>query len=100
MLKRLVGYKLERKSISQKGNFIYKIGRFVFEKNKLCSNNSISQGADGFISFQAIKIVSMFVIFQIIACLHMKFGNVEAADKLQIRKKKYLTKRHLHREHG
>jgi len=42
----------------------------------------------------------MFVIFQIIACLHMKFGNVEAADKLQIRKKKYLTKRHLHREHG
>jgi len=34
-----------------------------------CSNHSISQGIHGFISFQEIKIVSMFVIFQIIACL-------------------------------
>jgi len=41
----------------------------------------------------------MFVIFQIVACLHTIFGNVEAIDRLQIRKKKYLTKRHLHWEH-
>jgi len=34
-----------------------------------CSNHSISQGIHGFISFQEIKIVSMFVIFQIVACL-------------------------------
>jgi len=39
-----------------------------------------------------MKIVSMFVIFQIVACLHTKFGNVEAVDRLQIRKKKYLAK--------
>jgi len=44
----LVGYKLERKNISQKGSFIYKIGRFVFARNKLCSNCSISQGVNGF----------------------------------------------------
>ena len=31
--------------------------------------------------------VPMFVIFQIVTCLHTKFGNVEAIDKLQIRKK-------------
>ena len=36
----------------------------------------------------------MFVIFQIVACLRTKFGNVEAIDRLQIRKKKYLAKRH------
>ena len=35
----------------------------------VCSYYSISQGIDGFISFQAIQIVSMFVIFQIVACL-------------------------------
>ena len=64
-----------------------------------CSNYSISQGIDGFISFQEIQIVSMFVIFQIVACLRTKFGNVEAIDRQQIQKKKYLAKRHLHREH-
>ena len=37
--------------------------------------------------------------FQLCAYLRMKFGNVEAIDRLQIRKKKYLAKRHLHREH-
>jgi len=41
----------------------------------------------------------MFITFQIVACLRTKFGNVEAIDRLQIRKKKYLAKRHLHREH-
>ena len=41
----------------------------------------------------------MFAIFQIVACLRTKFGNVEAIDRLQMRKKKYLAKRHLHREH-
>jgi len=41
----------------------------------------------------------MFVIFQIVACLRTKFGNTEAIDRVQIRKKKYLAKRHLHREH-
>ena len=41
----------------------------------------------------------MFVIFQNVACLRTKFGNVEAIDRLQIRKKKYLANRHLHREH-
>jgi len=41
----------------------------------------------------------MFVIFQIVACLRTKFGNVKAIDRLQIWKKKYLVKRHLHREH-
>jgi len=40
----------------------------------------------------------MFVIFQIVACLRTKFGNVEEIDRLQIRKKKYLAKRHLHQE--
>jgi len=67
----------------------------VFARNKLCSNYSISQGVDGFMSFKAIKIVSMFAIFQIVACLRAKFGNVEAVDRLQTRKKKYLAKKHL-----
>jgi len=40
----------------------------------------------------------MFVNFQIVACLRPKFGNVEAIDRLQIRKKKYLAKRQLHQE--
>jgi len=34
----------------------------------------------------------MFVIFQIVASLRTKFGNVEAIDRLQIRKKKNLAK--------
>jgi len=34
----------------------------------------------------------MFVIFQIVACLRMKFGYVEVVDMLQIRKKKYRKK--------
>jgi len=42
----------------------------------------------------------MVVIFQVVACLRTKFGNVEAIDRLQIQKKKYLAKRHLHREHS
>jgi len=45
-----------------------------------------------------MKIVSMFVIFQIFARFQTKFGNVEAVDRLQIRKKEYLAKRHLYRE--
>jgi len=45
----------------------------------------------------SIEPVSLF--FQLCAYLRMKFGNVEAIDRLQIRKKKYLAKRHLHREH-
>jgi len=56
----------------------------VLARNKLSSHHSISQDIDGFISFQEIKIVSMFVLFQIVACLHTKFGNVEAVDRLQI----------------
>jgi len=64
-----------------------------------CSIYSISQGIDRFISYQAIKIVPMFITFQIVACLRRKFGNVEAVDRLQIRKKKYLANRYLHREH-
>jgi len=44
-----------------------------------------------------IEPVSLF--FQLCAYLHMKFGNVEAIDKLQIRKKNNLVKRHLHQEH-
>jgi len=43
-----------------------------------------SHSIDGFISFQAIKIVPMFAIFQIVACLRTKFVNVEAVDRLQI----------------
>jgi len=98
-----------KKKHHTKHSFIYNIGRFGCRKEvwlsqvglvvtNVCCNYSLSQGIDGFISFQAIKIVSMFVIFQIVACLRTKFGNIEAIDRLQIRKKKYLAKRHLHRE--
>jgi len=34
----------------------------------------------------------MFVIFQIVACLRTKFGNVEAIDRLQIRKRNISRK--------
>jgi len=44
-----------------------------------------------------IEPVSLF--FQLCAYLRMKFSNVEAIDRLQIRKKKCFAKRHLHREH-
>jgi len=44
-----------------------------------------------------VEPVSLF--FQLCAYLRMKFGNVEAIDGLQIRKKKYIEKRHLHQEH-
>jgi len=52
------------------------------QRTNFCSNYNISQDIDGFTSFQAIKIVSMFVIFQIVACLRTKFGNVEPVDRL------------------
>ena len=74
---------MERKSISQKGSFIYKIGRFGFDDISNVQNWKF-EDVDGFISFQTMKIVSMFVVFQIVACLHTKFGNVEAVDRLQI----------------
>jgi len=51
------------------------------------NNHSISQGIDGFIFFREIQVVPMFVIVQIVACLRTEFGNVEAIDRLQIRKK-------------
>jgi len=88
----------EKASHKKAASFTKLVGLF-FARNKLCSNYSIRQGVDRFISFQAIKIVSMFVIYQIVVCLCTKFGIVEAVDRLQIPKKKYLAKRHLHREH-
>jgi len=87
-----------KKHLTKRAASFTKLVGLVFARNKLCNNYSISQGVDGFISFQTMKIVSMFVIFQIVACLRTKFGNVETVDRLQIRKKKYLAKRHLHRE--
>jgi len=56
----------------------------IFTRNKICSNYSISQGIDGFISFQAMNIAPIFLLFQLCACLRMKFGNVEAVGRLQI----------------
>jgi len=88
----------EKASHKKAASFATLVVWFSQETN-FCSNHSISQGIDGFVSFQEIKIVSMFVIFQIVACLRTKFVNVEAIDRLQIRKKTYLAKRHLHREH-
>jgi len=46
-----------------------------------------------------MNITLMSLIFQLCACLGMKFGNVEAVGRLQIRKKQYLTKKQLHLEH-
>jgi len=48
------------------------------------------------LSLQAMNIEPMFVIFQLVPCLHMKFANIEVVDKLQIQKKKHLVKRQLH----
>ena len=39
-----------------------------------------------------MKIVPMFVIFQLVTCLRTNFGNVEAVDRLQIRKKNISQK--------
>jgi len=49
---------------------------WLLQGTNFCSNYSISQGIDGFICFHGIKILSIFVIFQIVACLRTKFGNV------------------------
>jgi len=43
-----------------------------------------------------MNIEPVFLFFQLCAYLHMKFGNVEAVGRIQIGKKKYLTKRQLH----
>jgi len=43
-----------------------------------------------------MNVAQMFYLFQLVASLHMKFGNIEVVGKLQIQKKKHLVKRQLH----
>jgi len=50
----------------------------------MCGKYNINQGIDGFILFPALNIVPKLVIFQLVACLRTKFGNVEAVDTLQV----------------
>jgi len=93
------GTNSKEKTSHRKAALLTTLVGLIFSRNKLCSNYSISQGIGGFISFQTMKIVSMFAICQLVACLRTKFGNVEAVDRLQIRKKNCLAKRQLHWEH-
>jgi len=53
----------------------------------------------GYETFQAMYIKPTSLFFQLFAHLRMKFGNVEAIDRIQIGKKKHLTKRQLHLQH-
>jgi len=39
---------------------------------------------------------NVFIFSTFLLCLHMKFGKVKVVGRLQIPKKKHLTKRHLH----
>ena len=53
----------------------------------------------GFKTFQAMNIEPVSLFFQLFAHLRMKFGNVEAVGRIEIGKKKHLTKRQVHLQH-
>ena len=91
MLKQLLGYNFERIKSYKKEAPLRTLVGLIFARNKICSNYSINQGFDEFVSFQAMNIAPIFYLFQLVACLCMKFGNVEAIDRLQIRKKIHPT---------
>jgi len=53
----------------------------------------MNKGIGGFIiSFQAMNVASMFLIFQLVACLHMKFGNVEMVGSYKFKRKNISCK--------
>jgi len=61
--------------------------------------NRLLRSLKGFKTFQAMNIEPMSLFFQLCAYLRMKFGNVEVVGRIQIGKKKHLTKRQLHLQH-
>jgi len=72
------------------------ISRFDFrkeQKSQWPSKYNFNQGVDGFTTFQKMNIAPTFLFYQLIACLRMKFGNVEAVGRLLIRKKKNITRK-------
>jgi len=73
------------------------VGSFLQGTN-LGNNYSISQGIDEFV-FPSNKDSTNVYNFSNCCLFAHKIGNVEAVDRLPILKKKYLEKRHLHREH-
>jgi len=58
--------------------------------------NQLLRNLKGLKTFEAMSIEPMSLFFQLCAYLHMKFGNIEAVRRIQIGKKKHLTKRQLH----
>jgi len=60
-----------------------------FERNKKCSKYSIKQGVGGLKTFQAKNNALIILGFQLVDCLHMKFGKSEAVIRPQIKRKKF-----------
>jgi len=73
--------------------------RVTAEKLLSKTINRLLQSLKGFKTFQAMNVEPMSLFFQLCAYLCMKFGNDEVVCRMQIKKKKHLTKRQLHLQH-
>ena len=67
----------------------------IFARNKNCSKYSVNQGVDGLKTFQAVNNAAIILGFQLVACLHLKFGKIEMLVGYKLKEIK-LTKTQLH----
>jgi len=83
-LKRLIGYKFERKNISRKGTSIENIGRFELWKEQKTQWIQHKPGFDGLETFQAKNSAPITLDFQLVDFLHVKSGKIEVVGRPQI----------------